>query len=505
MSDQIRDSFNRFYEAIGKSYRALNDDRVRIEDRKAQMLRLLESGFTIPEPPKGAGEYRELCRETMDGARVQLQNWQSMIRRIDHFAENAVEATSTIQHYTLTQGLTWVDTPGLHSLTTEHGDLAKEYIQFADLVVYLTPSSSPFKKDEREMLGELLRMGKPVILAITKSDIVDEDEADGEIVCRRIPKSDRDRQTQEQYVTEQVREINSSENLENTRILSLSVMLARDAVAQQNTALYETSNLGKFLAQMGDILSEKAIELKMRRPKAEINAFIGRLTGSDGGVDDSILTIRQLRSELASKQELLQNVQIECKKAEGAICTAIEQMFPVSLSRLFRSLRDRKLLGDAQAVSAEMSEDVSRLTAEECRRVLSEKLGGVSMGLELPRLQVKASNGAEYQVEYFNQVVSRRVECAPKGLLENLLYLIDKDRKFHKTVNDTEKIAVGDNFNAFLDAQVESLRPEVHKYVSELIDRMVSSCIVPLSDCYQQLDVQLEKLADELEGFRFTD
>lgn len=44
------------------------------------------------------------------------------------------------------------------------------------------------------MLGELLRMGKPVILAITKSDIVDEDEADGEIVCRRISKSDRDRQ-----------------------------------------------------------------------------------------------------------------------------------------------------------------------------------------------------------------------------------------------------------------------------------------------------------------------
>lgn len=51
------------------------------------------------------------------------------------FPENEIEATSAIQYYTLGQGLTWVDTPGLHSLTKEHGELAKEYIQFADLVL----------------------------------------------------------------------------------------------------------------------------------------------------------------------------------------------------------------------------------------------------------------------------------------------------------------------------------------------------------------------------------
>ena len=45
-------------------------------------------------------------------------------------------------------------------------------------VIYLTPSSSPFKKDEREMLAELFRMGKPVILAITKSDTFKENTAE---------------------------------------------------------------------------------------------------------------------------------------------------------------------------------------------------------------------------------------------------------------------------------------------------------------------------------------
>lgn len=574
MSDLIRESFTNFHDAIGRSYRVLNDNRTRIEDRKAQMLKLLEAGINIPEPPKGAGEYQQLYRETMDTARVQIESWQALIRRqiersefvnrhersilalvfadvnagksslgnfvggwdlrgtpyedlyiphgceiesysaassedrnvrkIDHFAENAVEATSTIQHYTLAQGLTWVDTPGLHSLTTEHGDLAKEYIQFADLVVYLTPSSSPFKKDEREMLGELFRMGKPVILAITKSDLVDEDEIDGNVVYRRIPKPDRDRQAQEQFVVKEAREINNNENLENTHILSLSVMLARDAAAKQDMALYDASNLDKFLAQMGDILSEKAIELKMRRPKAEVNAFIRRLVGTEDE-DGELLTIRRLRGELSRKQEDLKRLLAACKDAEGALCAQIEQMLPVSLSKLMRSLRDRGLLEDTQAVSAEMSEDVSQLAVQACKRTLKEKLGSISPTLDLPQLDARLAEGTKYQVQYMDQVIVRQVERSPKGLWEKLTRIWDRDRKFYQTVNETEKIAAGDNFRGFLDAQVEAVRPEVRGYVSEIIERMVSAYIEPLNSCYQELDRQLARLAAELEQIRFAD
>ena len=49
MSDLIRDSFTQFYEDIWNSYRLLNENRARIEDRKAQMLMLLETGITVPE------------------------------------------------------------------------------------------------------------------------------------------------------------------------------------------------------------------------------------------------------------------------------------------------------------------------------------------------------------------------------------------------------------------------------------------------------------------------
>lgn len=424
------------------------------------------------------------------------------VRKIDHFVENATEATSTIQHYTLQQGLTWVDTPGLHSLTTEHGELAQEYIQFADLVIYLTPSSSPFKSDEREMLGKLFRMDKPVILAITKSDIVDEDEVDGNIVYKRQSKSANDRQAQERYVTEQVREISGHDNLENSHILSLSVMLARDAVAKQDSQLYEASNLPRFLSQMGEILSAKAIELKMRRPKAEVNSFIDRLIGGSGAEEQDFLTVTQLRSELIKKQEELKDFSAVCREDTPAICAAIDQMIPVSLSKLFRSLRARGLLGDGDEVSKEVSEEVSKLVAEVCKNRLMEKLGSISLALELPRLNTKAGGGTGYQVQYLSQKVSRQVERDPRWL-EHIWRFFDQDKKFYKTVTDTEKIAAGDNFNAFLDAQVDSIRPEVREHVSTIIGHMISACLDPLLECYRQLDEQLARLADQLESLRF--
>ena len=575
MSDLIRNSFTQFYEFIAASYQVLNDSRTRIEDRKAQMLQLLEEGITIPEPPSGAGDYQDICRETMESARLQVRRWQDFIRGqiersefvnrheksilalvfadvnagksslgnfvggwdlkdtayadlylphnceiedfskaskesrqirvIEYFPENATEATSTIQHYTLKQGLTWVDTPGLHSLTTEHGDLAKEYIQFADLVVYLTPSSSPFKADEREMLGELFRMGKPVILAITKSDFTQQRVTGGRIVNARLPKTAENRKTQEDFVTTQVQQISGNSNMENSHVLSLSVRLARDAVKAQDGELYAASNLDKFLSQMGAILSSKAIELKMRRPKAEVNTFIGRLVGQPGNAEANFLTITQLRYELSQKSENLQTILSECRNEEGKICADVELQFPTVLSLLFRNLRDRVKISDKETVQKEVAEEVSKVVSEVCARRLKEKLGSLVLSVDLPAFDAKASSDVDYHVEYAERLLTRVENREPRGILEHIQRWLDKDKKFQQVINEPEQIKIGDNLKAYLDAQVEGLRPRVKEHISGAIEQMASACIAPLQECYQQLDNQLAQLAAQLEHLRFAE
>lgn len=56
----------------------------------------------------------------------------------------------------------------------------------------------------------------------------------------------------------------------------------------------------------------------MRRPKAEISAFIDCLTGLDEADSGNILTIRQLRSELEKKQANLKHILTECQNAQAA-------------------------------------------------------------------------------------------------------------------------------------------------------------------------------------------
>lgn len=48
------------------------------------------------------------------------------------FRVGATEATSSIQGFRL-PGLTWVDSPGLHSVNQTNGDLAREYVEHAEV------------------------------------------------------------------------------------------------------------------------------------------------------------------------------------------------------------------------------------------------------------------------------------------------------------------------------------------------------------------------------------
>ena len=77
----------------------------------------------------------------------------------DAFATNNLECTSSIQLFKL-DGMAWVDTPGLGSMTKENGDLAKDYIQSADYIIYPTSSDAPLQNDEKAQIKELFDQHK---------------------------------------------------------------------------------------------------------------------------------------------------------------------------------------------------------------------------------------------------------------------------------------------------------------------------------------------------------
>ena len=91
------------------------------------------------------------------------------------FAEGFTETTAQIQGVELGKYFVLLDSPGLHSTQEKNGNLTKQFIDSADAVLWLTPSSSPGQVQELAELKYELEKGKPLLPVITRSDVVEED------------------------------------------------------------------------------------------------------------------------------------------------------------------------------------------------------------------------------------------------------------------------------------------------------------------------------------------
>ena len=112
---------------------------------------------------------------------ISIEVWKDGKKQIEkefmEFEEDAVEATNRIQVFRL-GGLTWVDTPGTGSMTRENAKIAQEFIDNADLIVFLTSSENPLRKQDIEEIKQLHFKEKPWLIVISKSDTTKSDVID---------------------------------------------------------------------------------------------------------------------------------------------------------------------------------------------------------------------------------------------------------------------------------------------------------------------------------------
>lgn len=458
------------------------------------------SGFYLKDTPY-ADLYQPIDYQIEDFSAASQEN--QTVRRLPlPFPENEVEATSAIQYYTLNQGLTWVDTPGLHSLTQEHGDLTKEYIRFADLVLFLTSASAPLKQDEGNGLKQLFERDKPVMAVITKSDdpkTTVQNTAQGrKRVTLTVPKAAKSRAAQEQYVMEAIRPFNKK-GLENRSIISISTKLARDAVRTGDQELYCGSNLGAFFDQMRTILSKRAIELKMQRPRTEVNNCINKLIGTE----QDATSIEGQKKALSDNLHALDTLAQKQEVTIGNLTSKLESILPTALSSALRSLRTQGKLNDPSLVRAEMTRTISQECIAQCLAMYQEEFQSARIPLQLPEIKIGSGIGGGFHVitQKIHTTVQR--ERDPKGLLEHIERFFDNKKKFYQNSLQTEVIETGDNYREFLNNNWKELSPLVEEYVDSLVRDLYQSCIQPLQECYATMINQMEKMEQALAELKF--
>lgn len=188
------------------------------------------------------------------------------------FRVGATEATSSIQGFRV-PGLTWVDSPGLHSVNRKNGDLAKSYVDHADLIVYTMSSQAPGRASDMQELEILLSGRKKVMVLLTGSDATEEDEDEnGELVAAIVMKPAADRKRQIEHVSAELSKLGRQGDI-LAEVLPIS---ARYADAHPTAQGLAESGLARFCEAMQSICAGEGVRLKLDTPMNNLRASIDK-------------------------------------------------------------------------------------------------------------------------------------------------------------------------------------------------------------------------------------
>ena len=227
------------------------------------------------------------------------------------FETKATEATNCIQGFRA-KGLTWIDTPGLHSLTDENGALAQRYVEAADLVLYITSSDSPARaSDVAEIINLVGTKNKSVCIVLSKSDSMEEDEVDGELVQLRIGKSSYDRNLQENHVRSELKkELGEQLAQRISHIHSFSTLLGHDGI-NGNKSAWAQSNMDAIYCLLHTEAITNAKANKEKVPRERFNALLSIIAGQQNqrtsALKDLFNSLHSLAQQAKNEESVLQN------------------------------------------------------------------------------------------------------------------------------------------------------------------------------------------------------
>lgn len=326
----------------------------------------------------------------------------SIVETSERFREGVTETTARLQGVALGDKLVLLDTPGLHSVTPENADLARRFTDSADGVLWLTSSASPGQVQELEELTRELNRAKPLLPVITRSDLYEEDEIDGELVKRLRNKTAHNRAQQETDVTARAEEKLRAMGLSVAQLkapVSISVHMAREQGTTQ--AAMEESGFERLYAALLTI-AEPALAYKRRKPAETLLHHL----------EENVLST--LRNQKLPLAELKASLQSSLNRLERQQEQMISAAWRAVLPTLPDLLEEHVVTRDGKAICDSLSRSVNSAFFSAEQAYLSD--------YKLARDEVPAKIDLEEDVGFGNLVIE--VGGAPQvvGLDYSRLY-----------------------------------------------------------------------------------
>ena len=227
------------------------------------------------------------------------------------FEIKATQATDSIQGFRM-NGLTWIDSPGLHSPNSTHDEITKRYVEAADLVLYISSSDSPARaSDVYEIVDLVGTKNKTVCIVLSKSDSMEEDEIDGKLVQQRTGKSSYDRNLQENHVRSELKkELGEQLAQRISHIHSCSTLLGHDGI-NGNKSAWVQSNMDTIFSLLHTEAITNAKTHKEKVPRERFNALLSIIAGQQNqrtsALKDLFNSLNSLAKQAKNEETALQN------------------------------------------------------------------------------------------------------------------------------------------------------------------------------------------------------
>ncbi|WP_261529853.1 dynamin family protein [Campylobacter lari] len=401
------------------------------------------------------------------------------LEEIQEFKTDITECTSSIQLFKLggkdeNGGIAWVDTPGLLSTTEENGNLAKQYIEAADYIIFPTSSDAPLQNDEIEQINELVNSGKgsALRLIITKSDKTIQDEVDGKIVAILENKKEEDRKKQEEYVLNTTKE--KIPNLEqNEKIMSISVFTAQEGIKTNNIELFKNSNIEEFYNSMSLVLTKKAQKLKEEVPQKRLNSLINSILEKSNAKDD----YQALKNLIEEKKREGQAIQ---SNLNNEISLLLHEELNIIANEINEFNAEEKFKNTAKTIA----EKVNNQICSEVNKLVNDFV--MRFNIIAPALDSKI----ETKYKTYKYTI-------PRGFFEKFINTISYDY-FYKEETTNKKIKAGDNRSELIEKNIQLLKKHYEEVANESIKTFYNDVLVPCEKIAEGLKINIISLENKL-------
>ncbi len=442
-----------------------------------------------------AASYGEVDAETLEKIRLQKEGTQ----REQKFLVDFLEATACIQYFTK-PGLTWVDSPGIHSTTPTNGKLAQEYLDSADLVLYTTRARNAFQDADRAELVHIMRKGKPFILLITRSDAceADVDEQGNIIRTLRMLPSDDQKRVKGWGVASLLETLNTNNVSCSEACLEENTLVISSLYAEKNpdNAGWKASGMADFCQKVQSIAQSEGVKIKREAPLKNIVSQIERIEQGGMELADKITRVRaQLKEQRIKIDRACEQKKFMCatelqskiiplakkyygqdeafnKEAQQIACKIVTQKQEELASIIVQDMGDMlKAMPFTDSITFKKFEDIVQTTTYRTKKKSSwgAFLGAVAGGIVgfVAGGPVGAAAGVSLGAGAGNAVGAR----------------FDG--------NGTSTVVVGNNSQDVARDAVAVLEQKANEILDATCKNVLDKCIAPMEQWLHSLEVQL--------------